>query len=90
MQFYHDKEPTDIPILATKVVDRVALSVPQVRICMAPRSLLLLTGPSFVDYLHGITQRDEEDLVGVANRAQTSHLPDVVKRGKRVSIVAWA
>ena len=57
---------------------------------MVPRSVLVLTGLSFVEYLHGITQRDEDNLEGVINRAQTTALPNVVKRGKRVSVVTWA
>lgn len=79
-----------MPILQTKVVDPATLAVPPLRVCMAPRSLLLLTGAAFTEYLHGITQRDEDNLEGVINRAYTTALPTVVKRGKRVSIVTWA
>lgn len=89
-QFHHDKEPNDLPITQTKVVDAATLSKPPLRVCMVPRSLLVLTGASFTEFLHGITQRDEDNLEGVINRAQTAGLPTIVKRGKRISIVTWA
>jgi len=61
---------------------------------MVPCSVLMLTGPSFLEYCHGITQRDEDALdAAVANIAHTpfaASVPCTVRRGRRTSIVTWA
>ena len=64
-----------------------------VSVYMEPRSLLILSGESFIDWAHGIAptggtcEIQKDDIVN--SHLLNTPLPSSFERGKRVSIVAW-
>jgi len=69
-------------------------NITPVRILMEPNSVLLMTGPSFIDYVHGIWKR-EEDVVEKSLGNFSLLSPDknkegeIIKRKERISLVFW-
>jgi len=62
-----------------------------ISLILEPRSAILLTGPSFKDYAHGINAAEVDEVTeDLANIQQLSHpVGSQLPRGIRISIVIW-
>eukprot|EP00026_Physarum_polycephalum_P017037 Phypoly_transcript_18121.p1 GENE.Phypoly_transcript_18121~~Phypoly_transcript_18121.p1 ORF type:complete len:239 (+),score=39.64 Phypoly_transcript_18121:60-719(+) len=74
-------------------VEEELAHIPPVRILMEPNSVLLLSGPSFVDYVHGIWQKEEDivekSLGNFSLLSKDKQEGQIFKRSERISLVFW-
>lgn len=104
LDFYHKpkgKNPTETEVYgkagtwADQVPGRKIPDEPEISIVMVPGSALLLSGASFLDYVHAIEGRQEDvitDKVGnlkLVSAHRKFKVGDVIQRANRVSLVMW-